>query len=54
MTFGLTVVQGSDEEVETIMQVCAIYLLLYIWLPGKKEMSIKADLWEANKTANKR
>jgi len=34
-------------------QVCAIYLLLYIWLPGKKQMLIKAGLWEANKTANK-
>ena len=53
MTSGLTTVQGSAEKVEAIMQVCAIYLLLYIWLPGKKQMLIKAGLWEANQTANK-
>lgn len=54
MTFGFSVVQGSDEEVETTMQVCAIYLLLYIRLPGTKEVLIKAGLWEADKTANKK
>lgn len=53
-TSGLTTAQGSDEKVETIMQVCAIYLLLYFWLSGKKEMLIKAGLCEANKTGNKR
>lgn len=53
MTCGLTTVQGSDEKVVTIEQVCAIYLLLYMRLPGKKKVLIKAGLWEANKTANK-